>query len=78
VSRDCGEHPVRAWARGEGLRMKELGRRLGVTQQTLHYWTTKRNCPSTRVMALIESVTGGAVSASDCINYFMEKTNGER
>ena len=55
--------------------MKDLGRRLGVSTQSIWYWARARSCPSPDVMMKIESVTGGDVKPGDCINYWMENRN---
>ena len=72
------DHPFSAWARGERITMKDLARRLGVSVTAIHYWRTGKTCPSPEAMHKIERITLGAVSASQCINYYMEMSNGSR
>lgn len=74
MSRNSGEHPVKAWARGK-MSQKGLCRELGVSMTALHYWDVGVSCPAPKTMAAIERVTAGRVTASDCVNYFMEKAN---
>lgn len=76
VSLGC-DHPLSIWARGKRVTMKDLARRLGVSTTAIHYWRVGKNCPAPEAMQKIERVTLGAVSASQCINYFMEKSNGK-
>jgi hypothetical protein len=71
------DHPLWVWARRERVKMKDLAKRMGVSAVAIHYWRVGKNCPSPEAMAKIERLTVGAVSASDCINYFMEKKHGE-
>jgi hypothetical protein len=75
---DGFSHPVWLWARNKRVTMKDLARRLGVSTTAIHYWRAGRSCPSPEAMHKIERITLGAVSASQCINYFMETSNGER
>lgn len=76
--RDGCEHPVWVWARQRRVTMKDMARRLGVSTTAIHHWRTGKNCPSPETMHKIERITLGAVSASQCINYFMEMSNGDR
>lgn len=74
MPKDLSEHPVKRWARGT-MSQKALARELRVSTTAIHYWDIGHNCPSPKAMALIERVTGGRVTASDCVKYFMEKAN---
>ena len=71
------KHPLLVWASERRVTLKDLARRLGVSTTAIHYWWVRRNCPSPQTIKRIEEVTSGAVIASHCINYYMEKSNGK-
>lgn len=73
--RDGCKHPVWVWAKDRRVTIKDLARRLGVSRTAIHYWTVGQTCPSPETMHKIERLTLGAVSASQCVNYYMEKSN---
>ena len=76
MSSDC-KHPLKAWASERKMMMKDLARKVGVSTTAIHYWVNRVSCPSPQMMKRIEELTGGAVTASHCINYFMEKQDGK-
>lgn len=71
------KHPVQLWARGRGMLLKELAGKLGVSSTAIHYWRVGKNCPSPKVLLRIEEVTDGEVTGMQCVNYFMEKSDGK-
>lgn len=73
---DGCNHPVWVWARGKRITMKDLAKRLGVSTTAIFYWRVGQTCPSPETMHKIERLTLGAVSASQCVNYYMEMSNG--
>lgn len=71
------DHPLLAWASGRKIALKVLAWRLGVSRTAIYYWRMRKNCPAPEVMFKIEKMTLGAVTASQCVNYFMEKNDGK-
>lgn len=76
--REGCKHPVCVWAKDQRVTIKDLARRLGVSRTAIHYWKMGKTCPSPEAMHKIERLTLGAVSASQCVNYYMEMNNGDR
>lgn len=66
------KHPLHMWAHRERHKMKWVCDCLGVTRTALHLWAHRRGCPSPLNMKRIEALTAGAVTPSDCINYYLE------
>jgi len=55
------------WMSNTGTRLNELADELGKPVSTVHGWKSGRRTPSAADLALIEKVTGGAVTVHDFV-----------
>jgi predicted DNA-binding protein (UPF0251 family) len=56
---------LNSWIAGEKITQAEAARRLGISHGALHNLLTARRKPGGRLMAKIETATGGKVMATD-------------
>lgn len=66
-------HPLVQWAWRQGVTIEEVAHHLKVSRVAIHHWDAGRFRPSGRVLTKIIDYTGGAVSPTDCHEYWMHK-----
>lgn len=58
TSQPTGEHPLRSWRKGAGLKLAEAAERVGTSRQVWHDWEAGRRRPSAAFMPKVRTLTG--------------------
>lgn len=66
-------HPLIRWAFENNQPIKALSAGLGVSRVAIHHWDAGRFRPSGHTLSQIIKLTGGAVTADQCHDYWLSK-----